>query len=229
MFHEKVVGNHRAPWLALRAQRATAPPELASFDQLMVQETSGNTAGCKATLKCGLNSCCVLFATAGLVANRHKIPPGKGKEKTRFAFSFVDEAWRHDIPVGPHLAAMGSQCLLSGDPGQLRPYSHVQRLASACEAEVVREEVAWPSHDTFKYSGVVSESPGRQVHWHCSHWFSTTSILQFFFYRTRCRASNLLQQYGMTKPLATLMRALVTGGGALPNPTHLSTPSPTPS
>ena len=212
VFREKVVGDHPAPWLRLGAQRATAPPGLPSFDQLNVQETLGHTPGCKATLKCALNSRRVLFATAGMVANRHKMLLGKGKEKTRFAFSFVDEASRHSIPVGLDLAAMGSQCLLCGDPGQFRPYSHVRLLASACEAEVVPEAVAWPRDDTFKFNGVVRESSGPQVHWHDSHRFSTTSTLQFFLYRTRCRANILVQQYRMTKPLATLMRALFPEG-----------------
>ena len=149
------------------------------------------TPGCKATLKCALNSCRVPFATAGMVASRHKTLLGKGKEKTRFAFSFVDEAPTHSIPVGLDLAAMGSQCLLCGDPGHLRPYSHVKVLASACEAEkaeVVPEAVAWPAHDTFKFNGVVRDSRGPQVHWHDSHRFCTTNTLQFFLYCTRSRA-----------------------------------------
>ena len=196
VFREKVLGDHPAPWLRLRAQRATPPPGLAPFDQEAVQKTLGRTPGGKPTLKCALNSCRVLFATAGMVANRHKVLLGKGQEKTRFAFSFMDEASRHSIPVGLNLAAMGSQCLLCGDPGQLRPYSHVQLLASACEAEkveVVPDRVAWPRDDTFKYNGVVRDCPGPQVHWHDSHWFCTTSTLQFFLYRTRRRASILVQ------------------------------------
>ena len=104
VFRERVLGDHPAPWLRLRAQRATAPPELASFDQLKVQETLENTPGCEATLKCALHSCRVLFATAGMVANRHKMLLGKGKEKPRFAFSFVDEA-QH--PRGPGLGSHG--------------------------------------------------------------------------------------------------------------------------
>ena len=107
---------------------------------------------------------------------------------------------------------MGRQCLLFGDPMQLRPYTHVQFLASACEGEVDPKAVAWPADETFKYNGVVRESPGPQVHWHDSHRFGTTSTLQLFLYRTGCRASILVQQYRMTKPLATLMRALFTGG-----------------
>ena len=132
VFPEKVLGEHPAPWLRLRSQRATAPPGPAPFDQLKVQETLGRTPGCKATLKFALNSYRVLFASAGMLANRHKMLLGKGKEKTRFAFSFVDEASRHSIPVGLDYAAMGSQCLLCGDAGHLRPYSHVQLLASVC-------------------------------------------------------------------------------------------------
>ena len=230
VFREKVLGDHPDPWLRLRAQRATAPPALAPFDQEAVQKTLGRTPGCKPTLKCALNSCHVLFATAGMVANRHKMLLQKGEEKTRFAFSFADEASRHSIAVGPDLAAMGSQCLLCGDPVQLRPYNHAQLLASACEAEkveVVPDRVAWLRDDTFKYNGVVRDYPGPQVHGHDAHRFCTTSTLQYFLYRTRCRASILVQQYRMTKLLATLMRALFTGGAAghyhssehpLPNP-----------
>ena len=101
VFREKVLGDHPAPWLRLRAQQATAPPGLASFDQLKVQDTLGNTPGCKATLKCALNSCRVLFATAWMIANRRKMLLGKGKEKTRFAFSFVDEVVQAQHPRGP--------------------------------------------------------------------------------------------------------------------------------
>ena len=107
---------------------------------------------------------------------------------------------------------MGSQCLLCGDPGQLRPYSHIQLLASACEGEVDAKAVAWPWDETFKYNNVVRQSPGPQVHWHDSHRFCATSTLQFFLYRTCCRASIRVQQYRMTKPLAPRMRALFTGG-----------------
>ena len=97
--------------------------------------------GCKATLTCALNSCHVLFATAGMVANRHKLLLGAapGKQRSRFAFSFVDEASKHNISVGLDLAAMGSQCLFCGARGQLRPCSHVQLLASANEGESKRQ------------------------------------------------------------------------------------------
>ena len=85
-------------------------------------------------------------------------------------------------------------------------------MCEAEKAEVVPEAVAWPADDTFKFNGVVRDSPGPQVRWHDSHRFCTTSTLQFFLYPTRCQASILVQQYRMTKPLATLMRALFTGG-----------------
>ena len=88
--------------------------------------------------------------------------------------------------------------------------------------------MAWPADDTFKFNGVVRDSPDPQVHWHDSHRFCTTSTLQFFLYRTRCRASILVQQYRMTKPLATLMRALFTGG-LLATTNLLRTPPPAPS
>ena len=227
VFHDRVLGDHPAPWLPLRAQRATAPPGRASFDQLKVQETLGNTPGCKATLTCALSSCRVLLGTVGMVANRHKLLLGAtaGKQQSRFAFSFVDEASRQSILVGLDLAAMGSQGLLCGDPGQLQPYSDLQLLASACEGEVNAKAVAWPSDHPFKYNNVERQSTGPQVHWHDSHRFCTTNTLQFFLYRTRCRASLLVQQYGMNKPLATIMCCLVHGGGALVTTTHLRTPS----
>ena len=170
VFRDAVLGDHPAPWLRLRAQRATAPRGLTSFDLLKVQETLGNTPGCKATHTCALNSCRVVFATCGMVANRHKLLLGAapGKPQARFAFSFVDEASRHNIPVGLDLAAMGNQCLLCGDRGQLRPYSHVQLLASACESEAKAKDVAWPTDRTFSYINVHMQSAGPHVHWHDS-------------------------------------------------------------
>ena len=101
----------QSPWLRLHGQQATAPPGLASFDQLKVRETLGNTPGYKAALTCALNSCCVVFATAGMVANEHMLLlwAASGKPQTRFAFSFLDEASRHSILVGLDLATMGSQ------------------------------------------------------------------------------------------------------------------------
>ena len=214
VFRDRVLSDHAAPWLRLCAQRATAPPRLASFHRLKVQETLGNTPGCKATLTCALNSCRVLLATAGMVANRHKLLLGAalGKQQTGFASSFVDEASKHNNSVGLDLAAMGSQCLLCGDPGQLRPYSHVQLLANACEGEVNAKQVAWPSEQTFLYKNIHRQFAGPQVHWQDSHRFCTTSTLLFFLYRTRCRANILVQQYRMNKPLATIMRALFTEG-----------------
>ena len=70
VFCDRVLGDHPAPWLRLHAQRATTPLALASFDQLKVQETWGNTPGCKATLTCAFNSCRVLFATVRMVGKR---------------------------------------------------------------------------------------------------------------------------------------------------------------
>ena len=55
VFDEKVLGDHPAPWLRLRAQRATAPTGLAPFDQEEVQKTLGKTPSFKPTLKCALN------------------------------------------------------------------------------------------------------------------------------------------------------------------------------
>ena len=87
-----VIGDHPAPWLRLRAKRATAPPGLQSHDQKKVQETLGDTPCCRPTLACALNSCHVVFATAWMVANRHKLLLGAapGRPQTRFAFSFVE-------------------------------------------------------------------------------------------------------------------------------------------
>ena len=118
-----------------------------------------------------------------MVANRPKVLLGAapGKPQTRFAFSFVDEASRHSILVGLDLAAMGSQCLLCGDVGQLRPYSHVQLLGSACEGEVNAKDVAWSSDWTFSYNNVQMQSAGPHVHGHESQRFCTTSTLPIIF------------------------------------------------
>ena len=104
-FGDRVIGDQSTPRLRLCARRATAPPGLASFDQLKVRDTLGNTPSCNATLTCALTSCRVLFATARMVAYRQKLLLGAavGKQQTRFAFSFVDEVSRHNIPVGLHL------------------------------------------------------------------------------------------------------------------------------
>ena len=75
-----------------------------------------------------------------------------------------------------------------------------------------------------KYNNVHMQSAGPHVHWHGSQPVCTTSPLQFFLYRARCRASILVQRYRMNKPLATIMRALFTRG-PLVTTTHLSTPS----
>ena len=109
---------------------------------------------------------------------------------------------------------MGSQRLLYGDPGQLRPYSHVQLLAAKCPTNVslTADHVGWPVEQAFQYNKVDMTSAGPHVHWHASHRFCTTSTLQFLLYRTRCRASVLVKQYRMNIPLATVMRALFTRG-----------------
>ena len=43
VFRDRALGDHPAPFLRPRGQRATAAPGLASFDQLKVHETLGNT------------------------------------------------------------------------------------------------------------------------------------------------------------------------------------------
>ena len=60
------------------------------------------------------------------------------------------------------------------------------------------------------------------VHWHDSHHLCCSSTLQFFHYRSRCRASILVQQCRMNMPLATIMGALFPGGdfGYYHSPTH---------
>ena len=113
------------PWMRLRAARGRTPPDLQPYNQPAVQETLANHPECNGTFACALNSCRVLFATAGMVATRRKLllagPPGD--PQTRFAFSFVDESSRHSIPLGLDLAAFGAKCMFCGDAGQLRPYS----------------------------------------------------------------------------------------------------------
>ena len=111
VFRQRVLGKNPAPWLRLRAQRATAPTGPASFDQHKVLETSGNTPGCKATLKCALNSCRVLFAISWDCCLPAQAAAWEREGATRFAIIFVDEASRHSTSVGLDLAAMGSQCL----------------------------------------------------------------------------------------------------------------------
>ena len=214
-FPPQVIGDHPAPWLRLRAQRATAPCGLQSFDKKKMQDTLGDTPSCRSTLACALNSCRVVFATAGRVANWHRLFLGAapGKPQIGFAFSFVDEACRHSITVGFHLAAMGSQCLLCSDPGPLRPYSRVQLLAACCSGNLQACDIAWPTAQAFKYNNVDMPSAGPHVHCHDSHQFCTTSTLQFFLYCTWSRASILAPLYRMNMPVATIMRALFPRGG----------------
>ena len=114
VFRDYVLGEHMAPWLRLRAHRAIAPRGLKTFDREKVHETSGNTTDCKCILAFALNTSHVLFATARMVASRHRLllVAATRKAQMRFAFCFVHEAWRHNSPVGWGLAAMGSQKLM---------------------------------------------------------------------------------------------------------------------
>ena len=168
VFRDKVLVGHPSPRLRLRAQRAAHPPGLRSFHEDKMQHTLGRTPACKRTIRCALNSCRVVFATAGMVANRQRVLLGvaPGKPQTRFAFSFADEASRHSIPVGLALAAMGSQCLLCGAPRQLRPYSRNQLPAARRPlTDLKAPDLAWPIPESFKYSNVET-SPGPRVHSH---------------------------------------------------------------
>ena len=113
----------------------------------------------------------------------------QGGHKLGSPSALVDEAAGHNIPLGLDLAAMGSQCLLCGVPGQLRPYSHVQLLGAGCSGAPQACDVAWPTEQAFKYNNVGMQSAGPHVHWDGCHRFCTTSTLQFFLYRTRCRAT----------------------------------------
>ena len=85
----------------------------------------------------------------------------------------------------------------------------------------------WPTEHAFTYNNVDMQSASPHVHWHDSQRFCTTSTLQFFLYRTWCRASILVLRYRMNMPLATIMRALFTAGGALVITIDLSTHSVT--
>ena len=144
VFGDEVLAHHPAPWLSLSSQRATAPPGLRSCDQDKVQKTLGRTPGCKRSIGCALNSCRVVFAAAEMVAHLHRLLLGAapGRPQIRCAFSFVDEASRHNIPVGLDLAAMGSQCLSCGDAGHLRPYSHTPLLPDECPIGVTDNHAA---------------------------------------------------------------------------------------
>ena len=83
VFREQVLGDGPTTWLRRHAQRAAAPPALKSFDQDKVPETPGRTLGCKCTITCALNNCRVLFATAGMVANHHRLPLGAAPGKAQ--------------------------------------------------------------------------------------------------------------------------------------------------
>ena len=135
-------------------------------------------------------------------------PPGD--PQTRFAFSFVDESWRHSIPVGLALAAFGAQCMFCGDAGQLRPYSAITLLATQ-HSKVSAKPIAWPQSEYFANLDVhIDEGPGMR--YGDSQRFATNSVLQFVLYRTRCTACVLTQQFRMDLPLATAVRGLFTGG-----------------
>ena len=94
VFCEQGLGDHPAPWLRLRAQRAAGPPQHRSFHQDKLQDTLGRTRGCKCTIGLALNRCRVLFPAAGTVANHHRLLLGaaQGKAQTRCVFNIEDEA-----------------------------------------------------------------------------------------------------------------------------------------
>ena len=98
VFSEAVLKDNPMPWMRLRAARGWTPPGLQPYNQTTVQQTLANHPDCNGTLQCALNSCRVLFATAGMVATRRKLLLA-GDPQTRFAFSFVDESSRRSIPV----------------------------------------------------------------------------------------------------------------------------------
>ena len=81
VFREKVLGDHPAPWLRLQAQRATAPPGLAPFDQEAVQKTLGRTPGCKPTLKCALDPAVCCLPRLGWLLTGTRCCLGKGRKK----------------------------------------------------------------------------------------------------------------------------------------------------
>ena len=222
VFSEEVLKDHPVPSMRLRAARGRTPPDLQPYNQAAVQETLANQPDCNGTFACALNSCRVLFATAGMVATRRKLllagPPGD--PQTRFAFSFVDDSSRHSIPVGLDLAAFGAQCMFCGDAGQLRPYSAITLLASkkgekgekgGKGGKVTAKQAAWPQSEHFAHLKVhLDEGSGMQ--YGDSQRFATSSVLQFVLYRTRCTACVLTQQFRMDLPLATVVRGLFTGG-----------------
>ena len=101
------------PGIRLRAARGRTPPDLQPYNLPAIQETLANHPECNRTFACALNSCRVLFATAGTVATRLNLLLAglPGDPQTQFAFTFVDESSRHSIPVGVDLAAFGAQCM----------------------------------------------------------------------------------------------------------------------
>ena len=221
VFSRAVLKDHPVPWMWLRAARGRYPPGLQPYNQTTVQETLANHLDCNGTLQCALNSCRVLFATAGMVPTRRKLLLA-GDPQTRFAFSFVDESSRPSIPVGLDLAAFGAQCMFCGDAGQLRPYSAITLLAAPAKAEakgekgekggkVTAQQIAWPQSEHFANLNVhLDQGPGMQ--YGDSQRFATSSVLQFVLYCTRCTACVLTQQFRMDLPLATSVRGLFTGG-----------------
>ena len=221
VFSEAVLKDHPVPWMRLRAARGRTPRGLEPYNQTTVQETLANHPDCNGTLQCALDSCRLLFATAGMVATRRKLLLA-GDPQTRFAFSFVDESSRHSIPVGLDLAAFVAQCMFCGDAGQLRPYSAITLLASAAKAEakgekgekggkVTAQQIEWPQSEHFANLNVhLDQGPGMQ--YGDSQRFATSSVLQFVLYRTRCTVCVLTQQFRMDLPLATVVRGLFTGG-----------------
>ena len=188
VFRAAVIGDHLAPWLRPYAQRATATARLRSHDHKKVQETLGDTSGCRPTLACAVNSCCEVFATSGIVVNRHMLPlvAAPRRPQTRFAFSFVDEASKHSIPAGFDLATMGSQCLLCGDLGQLRFSSHIQLLANAT---LLRGQPSRRAHTTMWIC-----NPLALMCIGMTHNGSAPPPPCNFFSTPRCRASILAQQ-----------------------------------
>ena len=72
VFSKAVLKDHAVPLMLLRAARGRTPPGLEPYNQATVQETLADHPDCNGTLQCALNSCRVLFATAGMVATRRK-------------------------------------------------------------------------------------------------------------------------------------------------------------
>ena len=183
VFSEAVLKDHPVPWMRLRAARGRTPPGLEPYNPTTVQETLANHPDCNGILQCALNSCQVLFATAGVVATRRKLLL-TGDPQTRFAFRFVDESSRHSIPVGLDLAAFGAQCMFCGDAGQLRPYSAITLLAAAAKAEgdkkgkggkVTAQHIAWAQSGHFANLNVhLDQGPGMQ--YGDSQRFATSSV-----------------------------------------------------